>query len=216
MFRAGARPATGEIVAFLDAYGETYGVEPICAVLRDAGLQVAPSTYYAARHRRPSARSVRDDELCQRIQATWDTKYKVYGARKVWRQLLRDGENVARCTVERLMRRLGLQGARRGKLKRTTVSDPNRPQPDDLLKRNFTAAAPNTRRVADYTYVPIEGRTVYVAFVTDLYARVIVGWRRRRTRRPRRARRSYSMRLVVGWGWVVDRRRPERWVMAGQ
>jgi len=146
-------------------------------VLREAGLQIAPSTYYAARDRPPSARSVRDDELCRRIQDTWDANYRVYGARKVWRQLLRDGEDVARCTVERLMRRLGLQGARRGKIKRTTVSDPNLPKPADLLKRNFTATAPNTRWVADYTYVPIEGRTVYVAFVIDLYARAIVGWR---------------------------------------
>ncbi|MER7007485.1 IS3 family transposase [Dactylosporangium sp. NPDC000555] len=175
--RAVARPATDQIVAFLDIYGALYGVEPICQVLRDAGLPIAPSTYYAARNRPPSTRSVRDDELCRLIQAAYDANYRVYGARKIWRQLLRDGEQVARCTVERLMRRLGIRGARRGRTPRTTRSDPALPKPADLLRRNFTATAPNTRWVADYTYVPIEGQTVYVAFVIDLYSRAIVGWR---------------------------------------
>ncbi|MEV8517624.1 IS3 family transposase [Dactylosporangium sp. NPDC051484] len=165
------------MVTFLDTYGEVYGVEPICQVLRDTGLPIAPSTYYAARNRRPSTRAVRDDELCHRIQATYDANYRVYGARKIWRQLRRDGEQVARCTVERLMRRLGIQGARCGKTPRTTRSDPALPKPADLLRRDFTATAPNTRWVADYTYVPIEGQTVYVAFVIDLYSRAIVGWR---------------------------------------
>jgi putative transposase len=115
--------------------------------------------------------------LCRQIQATYDANYRVYGARRLWRQLRRDGTEVARCTVERLMRRLGIQGARRGRTPRTTRSDPTLPQPPDLLRRNFTATAPNTRWVADYTYVPIQGQTVYVAFVIDLYSRAIVGWR---------------------------------------
>jgi putative transposase len=146
-------------------------------VLRDAGLQVASSTYYATRDRPASARTVRDDELCARIQAVYDGNYRVYGARKVWRQLLREDVAVARCTVERLMRRLGLQGARRGKIRRTTICDPSQPKPSDLLKRDFTAVAPNTRWVVDFTYVPIAGQTVYVAFVVDVFSRMIVGWR---------------------------------------
>jgi len=115
--------------------------------------------------------------LCARIQQVYDGNYRVYGARKVWRQLLREDTPVARCTIERLMRRLGLQGARRGKVRRTTVSDPSQPKPGDLLKRDFTAVAPNTRWVVDFTYVPIAGQTVYVAFVVDVFSRMIVGWR---------------------------------------
>lgn len=147
-------------------------------MLRDAGLQVAPSTYYAARHRPPSARAVRDEQLCARIRQVFDDNYRVYGARKVWRQLLREGDEVARCTVERLMARLGLRGVRRGKIKRTTVSDPSQPKPSDLLNRDFTAQAPNTKWVVDFTYIPIAGgKTVYAAFVIDVYSRAVVGWR---------------------------------------
>lgn len=140
-------------------------------------MQVAPSTYYAARNRRPSARAIRDEKLCERIQQVFDDNYRVYGARKVWRALLRQDVPVARCTIERLMRRLGLQGARRGKVKRTTVSDPAQPKPADLLRRDFTADRPNARWVVDFTYVPIAGQTVYAAFVVDVYSRAIVGWR---------------------------------------
>jgi putative transposase len=107
----------------------------------------------------------------------FNDNYRVYGARKVWRQLLREGEPVARCTIERLMRRLGLHGARRGRIRRTTVSDPSQPKPCDLLKRDFTAVAPNRRWVVDFTYIPIRSTTVYAAFVIDVYSRAIVGWR---------------------------------------
>lgn len=108
-------------------------------MLQSAGLQIAPSTHYAARNRPPTARQVRDDQLCQRIQDTYHANYRVYGARKIWRQLLCDGTTVARCTVERLMHRLGIQGARRGRTPRTTVRDPALPAPADLLRRDFTA-----------------------------------------------------------------------------
>jgi putative transposase len=142
-----------------------------------AGRSCRPS-YYAARARPPSPRAVREEALCARIRQVFDDNYRVYGARKVWRQLRRDGVQVARCTVERLMRRLGLQGARRGRIRRTTVSDPTQPIPSDLLNRNFTAPAPNTRWVVDFTYVAIGGgKTVYAAFVIDVYSRMIVGWR---------------------------------------
>lgn len=146
-------------------------------MLSEAGLQVAPSTYYAARHRPPSARAVRDDELCEKIMKVFNDNYRVYGARKVWRQLLREQVPVARCTIERLMRRLGIHGARRGKTRRTTICDPSQPKPSDLLNRDFTAPAPNTRWVVDYTYIPLAGTTVYAAFVIDVYSRMIVGWR---------------------------------------
>lgn len=115
--------------------------------------------------------------MCELIQRIWEDNYQVYGARKIWRQLRRDGHQVARCTVERLMRRLGIQGARRGKPRRTTVTDPAQARPGDLLRRNFTAPAPNTRWVADFTYVPTSAGTVYAAFVVDVYSRAIIGWR---------------------------------------
>jgi putative transposase len=155
------------------------GVEPICRVLSEAGLQVAPSTYYEVKGRVPSARTVRDEELMVVIREVYDANYQVYGARKIWRELHRQGHRVARCTVERLMRRLGIAGVSRGRTRRrTTVADTAaaaaRP---DLLCRDFTAGAPNTRWVSDLTYVPVAGGTVYAAFVIDCYSRFIVGWR---------------------------------------
>jgi putative transposase len=162
-------------VEFIDANRERFGgVEPICRV-----LQVAPSTYYEVTRRRPSARAVRDEELMRLIRKVYEDNYQVYGARKVWVELRRQGHRVARCTVERLMRLLGLVGVSRGRAKRrTTVADAAaaaaRP---DLLRRDFTAAAPNIRWVADFTYVPIATGTVYAAFVVDVYSRFIVGWR---------------------------------------
>jgi putative transposase len=150
-----------------------FGVEPICAV-----LQVAPSTYYAAKRRAPSARSVRDEELKDEIRRVYEGNFEVYGARKVWLALHRDGIEVARCTVERLMRDLGLVGALRGGVKRrTTVADPAATRPADLVNRDFTAAAPNRLWVADLTYVATWQGMGYVAFVTDVYSRRIVGWR---------------------------------------
>jgi putative transposase len=153
-------------------------VEPVCAV-----LEIPPSTYYAAkkREREASARSVRDEWLKKEIMRAWADKKigrRVYGARKVWRQLKREGTEVARCTVERLMRELGIAGAaaRRRKPRTTVPARAGQPRPSDLLERDFTAVAPACRRVADITYVDTASGFVYAAFVTDLFSRRIVGW----------------------------------------
>ena len=146
-------------------------------MLTDAGAKIAPSTYYAARTRAPSARAVRDEALLVEIRRVHQANYGVYGARKVWLQLRREGFEVARCTVERLMRADGLTGAVRGKTRRTTVPAAVAARPGDLLERDFTAPAPNRRWVADITYVATWSGFVYLAFVTDLYSRRIVGWR---------------------------------------
>jgi putative transposase len=142
-------------------------------------VQIAPSTYYEVKSRQPSARALRDEELIPLIMAVYHDNYQVYGARKIWAQLHRQGHDVARCTVERLMRRIGLRGVSRGRVKRaTTVADRAgaavRP---DLMRRDFTAPAPNRRWVADFTYVPITTGTVYAAFIVDCFSRFIVGWR---------------------------------------
>lgn len=154
-----------------------YGVEPICKV-----LQIAPSGYWrhAARTRNPAlrcARARRDDELIPHIQRVWHANMQVYGADKVWRQMHREGMTVARCTVERLMKRLGLQGVRRGKVVRTTVPDPAASCPLDRVNRQFQAARPNQLWVSDFTYVSTWQGWLYVAFVIDVFARRIVGWR---------------------------------------
>ncbi len=128
-----------------------FGVEPICKVLTSHGLKIATSTYYAAKKRTPSARSVRDAELKTQISRVHAENYGVYGVRKVWRQLHREGIPVARCTVARLMRDLGLEGARRGRKIRTTIRDDGHERAGDLLRRNFTAFCPNERWVADFT-----------------------------------------------------------------
>ncbi|MGH3501671.1 MAG: IS3 family transposase [Nocardioidaceae bacterium] len=182
-FGAGARPATAEIVGFIDENKRRFGVEPICGVLADAGLRIAPSTYYAAkrRERHPSARAVRDERLEKEIMRVYKDRKKargLYGARKIWWQLNRDGIAVARCTVARLMGQLGIAGVSpKRKKPRTTVPDTGTGRPADQLKRDFTADVPNTRWVADVTYVPVGvGCWAYTAFVTDLYAKVIVGW----------------------------------------
>jgi putative transposase len=141
-------------------------------------LPIAPQTYHAAKSRPPSARSLRDEELKKEITRIWEENYGVYGVRKVWRQLNREGITVARCTVERLMRVLGLAGAVRGGAKRrTTIPDPAAARPADLVKREFTADRPNRLWVADFTYIPTWSGVVYVAFVVDVYSRRIVGWR---------------------------------------
>lgn len=141
-------------------------------------LQFAPSTYYAAKSRPPSARSVRDEELKTEILRVWKENFGVYGARKVWLALRREGIQVARCTVERLMRTMGLAGAVRGRPRvRTTVPDPAAGIRPDLVKRHFTAAAPNRLWVADLTYVPTGAGTVHTASVIDVSSRRIVGWR---------------------------------------
>ena len=158
---------------FIDKYrDELGGVEPICAV-----IGAAPSTYHAARNRPPSARARRDAWLTGEILRVYNANFQCYGVRKIWRQLHREGITVARCTVERLMKALGIEGVVRGKRRRTTIPDPANPVPPDLLKRDFTATAPNTRWVADFTEVGTWAGTVYAAFVIDCYARFIVGWR---------------------------------------
>ncbi|MDI3316005.1 MAG: IS3 family transposase, partial [Mycobacterium sp.] len=153
-----------------------FGVEPICRVLTGHGWKIATSTYYAAKTRPPSARAVRDEQLKQHIRQVWEANYQVYGAHKVWRQLNRQGVTVARCTVERLMRELGIRGVRRGKKVRTTIRSDGHERAADLLKRDFTATRPNQRWVADFTHVSTWAGVVYVAFVVDLYSRAIVGW----------------------------------------
>jgi len=165
------------MVSFIDAHRDDYGVEPICTQ-----LPIAPSTYYEHKareqnHERLPPRVRRDRELSSEIQRVWDENFRVYGARKVWRQLKREQFEVARCTVERLMRALGLQGAVRGRTCRTTVGDDTAVRPADLVQRQFTATRPNQLWVADITYVATWAGFVYVAFVIDVFARRIVGWR---------------------------------------
>ena len=161
----------------IDEHRHTLGVEPICKV-----LQIAPSAYrrHAARERdrsRCSARVQRDEQLMPQIQRVWEANLRVYGADKVWRQLNREGIQVARCTVERLMRRMGLQGVIRGKVVRTTIADSRLPCPLDRVNRQFKASRPNELWVSDFTYVSTWQGWLYVAFVIDVYARRIVGWR---------------------------------------
>jgi putative transposase len=166
------------MVAFIDAHRGVHGVESICTL-----LPIAPSTYFRhkARHADPGRRSVRaqrDDELRAIIRRIWTEHFRVYGPRKVWRQMGRDGLRVARCRVRRLMREMGLAGAVRGRAwVTTTQSQANAPRPADLVERNFTATRPNQLWVSDFTYVATWQGFVYVAFVIDVFARRIVGWR---------------------------------------
>ena len=159
--------------------GLRWGVEPICAVLSEHGCPIAPSTYYDARTSvdRPSRRQLHDEELKVEICRVHAENYGVYGARKVWLALNREGVPVARCTVERLMRELGLAGARRGRRHRTTRPDLAAARPADLVSRDFNPPAPNRTWVADFTYVSTWSGMVYVAFVLDAYSRRILGWR---------------------------------------
>lgn len=164
-------------MAFIDQHSSMYGVERLCRL-----LQVAPSSYWrhAALRRNPAlrcARVHRDDFLSAHIRRVWETNFRVYGAEKVWRQLLRERFEVARCTVERLMRRAGLRGVVRGKVVRTTASDAAAPCPLDRVNRQFRADRPNQLWVSDFTYVSTWQGFVYVAFVIDVFARRIVGWR---------------------------------------
>lgn len=158
-------------MACIDAYRDRFGVEPICRA-----LQFAPSTYWSAKRRAPSARSRRDEELKAEIARVHAENFGVYGAPKVWAQLNREGHAVARCTVERLMRDLGLRGVVRGKPRRTTIPDTASERPRDLVERRFSAPAPNRLWVADLTYVRTWSGFVYAAFVTDAHSRRIVGW----------------------------------------
>jgi len=164
-------------VSFIDEHRHDYGVEPICAE-----LPIAPSTYYERKARqtdpaRLPPRLRRDAVLGCAIRRVWESNFQVYGARKVWRQLRREDLAVARCTVERLMRSMGLQGAVRGKKFKTTVAAASAARPADLVKRDFTASRPNELWVADLTFVATWRGFVFVAFIIDVFARMIVGWR---------------------------------------
>jgi putative transposase len=170
-------------VAYIDAHrhdvveGHEVGVEPICAVLKKAGVQIAPSGYYAAKTRPPSARAVRDAELIPLIHRAHADNIGVYGARKIHAALVRQDVTVARCTIERLMRAEGLRGIRREKSRRTTISDgAETPRPADLVDRAFVAKAPNQLWVADITYIRTHSGWVYAAFVLDVFSRMVVGW----------------------------------------
>ena len=163
-----------------DGDGLRWGVESICAQLTELGAKIAPSTYYEHRDRPPTAREVRDAELKPKVARAYVENYGVYGARKVWLTLNRErpagAPPIARCTVERLMAELGLRGAVRGKVKRTTISDPHAAKPHDLVDRNFSPLAPDRLWVADFTYVSTWSGWCYTAFVIDAYARRILGW----------------------------------------
>ena len=161
---------------FIDEHKDVFGVEPICRVLTQHGAAIAPSTYYAAKTRPASARAVRDGQLKAEIIRVWKENYEVYGADKIWLELNRQGITVARCTAERLMRDLGLQGARRGRTVRTTVPGKGGHRAGDLPGRDFTALAPDRRRVAGFTYVAAWCGIVCVAFVVDICSRAIAGW----------------------------------------
>jgi transposase InsO family protein len=169
------------MIAFIDDHRDAYGVEPICRV-----LPIAPSTYHAhvARRADPSkasARARREATLRPEIRRVWEENFGVYGVRKVWRQLGREGVGVARCTTARLMRQMGLRGTVRGKETRTTIADKAVPCPADKVDRQFWAPRPNALWVSDFTYVATWQGFVYVAFVIDAFARRIVGWRVSRT-----------------------------------
>jgi putative transposase len=159
-------------VAYIDSHRESFGVEPICEV-----LAIAPSTYYASKSRPPCARKLRDGELKVDIERVYVNNRRVYGPRKVWRALNREGIAISRCRTERLMRQMGLAGRSRARKRRTTVpADPGL-RPFDLVDRHFVATAPNQLWVADITYVPTWSGFAYAAFVTDVFSRRIVGWR---------------------------------------
>lgn len=177
------------MIAFIYLYREQYGVEPICTV-----LPIASSLYYEHKRREQNAqlvpfRTQRDKELAEKVQIVWEDNKQVYGARKVWRQLQRESVAVARCTVERIMRSLGLRGVVRGKRVRTTCSAAAEVRPLDLVKRDFSAIRPNqlwagrklrlllalATQVADFTYVATWVGVLYAAFVIDVFSRMIVG-----------------------------------------
>ena len=178
-------------MSFIREHRGRWGVEPTCRV-----LQVAPSSYYAAIGRPPSARRRRDEALKVDIRRVWEEHRSVYGADKVWAQLRREGTPVARCTVERLMRTLGLRGVVRGKaFARTTFSEKAASRPPDLVARQFRAPAPNRLWVADLTYVKTHSGWVYVAFVVDVCSRFVVGWQASRSLRTDLALDALEMAL---------------------
>lgn len=164
-------------MSYIDEYRDRFGVEAICRVLTAHGIRIASSTYRAHKTLTPCVRQRRDEHLKAEILRVFGANYRVFGARKIWTTLNREGTAVARCTVERLMRQLGIHGVRRGKARRTTISNDSAARPGDLVQRRFTPQAPNRLWVADFTYVPTWSGTVYVAFVIDAFSRRILGWR---------------------------------------
>jgi putative transposase len=173
------------VIRFIDDHQDQrsgqlrWGIEPIAKV-----LGIAPSTYHAAKKRPPSARAICDGELRPEILRVWEQNLSVYGADKIWDQLNKDGVAVARCTVERLMRDMGLQGCRRGRIwVRTTEGDDRLDRPADLVERRFRAPEPNRLWVADLTYVKTHAGWVYVAFIVDVFSRMVVGWQASRSLR---------------------------------
>jgi putative transposase len=158
-------------VAFIDANRHRWPVAVMCGV-----LELSERTYYAAKSRPASTRSITDQVRRCEIRRVWESNYRVYGARRVWKQLAREGHVVARCTVERLMADMGLVGVRRGHKHRTTIPDATAVRPPDLVDRRFVADRPNQLWVADITYVSTWEGWMYVAFVLDVHSRVIVGW----------------------------------------
>jgi putative transposase len=166
------------VIAYIDAHRDEFGVQAICQVLRAWGVPISASGYYAARGRLPSARARRDVRLTAEVTRVYKESGELYGARKVWLQLRREGIDAARCTVERLMRQAGLVGVRRGGPKRTTVPADRAAWPADLVNRDFRAEAPNRLWVVDLTYVPLTGAGfAYTALVIDVFSRMITGWK---------------------------------------
>ena len=177
--------STPVVVAFIDSVRERFGVEPVCRVLSQLVCKIAPGTYYAAKKRPPSARELRDEKIKEVLLAIWhdpDRGRGLLGARKMWQLLHKlhikvDGRPVARCTIERLMRELGLIGARRGdSFYRTTVADPGAERAPDRVNRDFTATGPNQLWVVDFTYLQSAAGKAFAAFVQDVFSRRIVGW----------------------------------------
>jgi putative transposase len=188
------------IVDYIDGHRDRFGVEPICTVLRQADVQIAPSSYYAAKSRPPSARSVSDAALTTVIGAVHADNYGVYGARKIHAELRRTGHPVARCTVERLMKTAGLRGINRAKGPRTTVPGTGPDTRPDLVDRQFVAAAPRQLWVADITYCRTFAGWVYAAFVIDVFSRRVVGWQLSRSLRTDLALDALEMGL-----WDAER-----------
>lgn len=184
---------------FISEHKAHWGVEPICKV-----LPFAPATYYAATTRPPTQRARRDLELKPEIRRVWEEHRRVYGADKVWAQLRREGRPIARCTVERLMRELGLRGVVRGKKVRTTWPDEVSQRPTDLVERRFQAAAPNRLWVADLTYIKTHSGWVYVAFVIDVFSRFVVGWQASRSLHADLALDALEMALWARRGRRLD------------
>jgi putative transposase len=186
-------------VSFINDHRARWGVEPICRTLK-----VAPSTYYAARRRLPSARACRDAELKEEITRVYKENFEVYGAAKIWRQLQREGISVGRDRVARLMGELGIAGVVRGTPKRTTVPAEVGARPADLVERNFTAPAPNRLWVTDLTYVATWAGCCYAAFVIDAFSRMIVGWRVSTSLRTDLALDALEMAIWTRQGAMLD------------